>query len=171
MSIPRLRVVKMAPPSGNIMIDNTKVFRKIIDSITTLVLYILLLTLVVGMAKTVLDLRFTIFSSLDVGFNHMVSSVLTIFILIDLFNTFVDYHEHERIKLTYVTDATILIVMREIAVGMYAKEFESGFILALAALILVLGIVRVLAIRYSPEDLHDIVPSFMTGKQKETGNE
>ncbi|WP_052402934.1 phosphate-starvation-inducible PsiE family protein [Methanococcoides methylutens] len=153
------------------MIDNTKIFRKIIDSITTIVLYLLLLTLVVGMAKTLLDLRFTVFTSLDVGFNHMVSSVLTIFILIDLFNIFVDYHEHERIKLTYVTDATILIVMREIAVGMYAKEFEAGFIFALAALMLVLGIVRVLAIKYSPEEMHDIVPEFMNGKKKEPESE
>ncbi|MEL4306142.1 phosphate-starvation-inducible PsiE family protein [Methanococcoides sp. LMO-2] len=158
----------MTPPSGNNMIDNTKIFRKIIDSITTVVLYILLLTLVVGMGITLLELRFTAFTSLDLGFNHMVSSVLTIFILIDLFNIFVDYHEHERIKLTYVTDATILIVMREIAVGMYAKEFDSEFILALSALILVLGIVRVLAIRYSPEEMHDIVPEFMNGKKKET---
>ncbi len=134
------------------MIDNNKIFRKIIDSITTLFLYVLLLTLVVGMLKTVFDLRLTLFTSLDIGFNHMVSSVLTIFILIDLFNTFVDYHEHERIKLTYVTDATILIVMREIAVGMYAKEFTSDFIFALSSLILVLGIVRVLAIKYSPEN-------------------
>lgn len=133
------------------MIDNTKIFRKIIDSITTLFLYILLLTLVVGMIKTLFDLRLTLFTSLDIGFNHMISSVLTIFILIDLFNTFVDYHEHERIKLTYVTDATILIVMREIAVGMYAKEFDHNFIFALSSLILVLGIVRVLAIKYSPE--------------------
>lgn len=135
------------------MIDNNKVLRKIIDSITTLFLYVLLLTLVVGMVKTVFDLRLTLFTSLDIGFNHMVSSVLTIFILIDLFNTFVDYHEHERIKLTYVTDATILIVMREIAVGMYAKEFTYDFIFALSSLILVLGIVRVLAIKYSPD--HD----------------
>ncbi|WP_445474893.1 phosphate-starvation-inducible PsiE family protein [Methanococcoides methylutens] len=161
----------MTPPSGNNMIDNTKVFRKIINSITTVFLYLLLLTLVVGMGKTLLDLRFTVFTSLDVGFNHMVSSVLTILILIDLFNTFVDYHEHERIKLTYVTDATILIVMREIAVGMYAKEFESEFIFAIAALILVLGIVRVLAIRHSPEDMHTIIPPFVFGNQKETGNE
>lgn len=141
------------------MIDNNKIFRKIINSTTTIVLYILLLTLVVGMAKTLLDLRFTIFTSLDVGFNHMVSSVLTIFILIDLFATFVDYHEHERIKLTYVTDATILIVMREIAVGMYAKEFEFEFIIALSTLVLVLGIVRVLAIKYSPEEINKILPS------------
>jgi hypothetical protein len=40
-----------------------------------------------------------------------------------LFKTFVDYREHEEIRLKYVTDATILIVMREIAAGVYPKDF------------------------------------------------
>jgi len=34
--------------------------------------------------------------------------------VIEFFKTFADYAKHERIKLTYITDATILIVMREI---------------------------------------------------------
>jgi len=80
----------------------------------------------------------------------MVTSVLTVFIVIDLFKAFVDYHEHDRIKLTDITDATILIVLREIAVGLYSQEFGSEFILSLATLLLVLGIMRVLAVKYSP---------------------
>ncbi|MBP2029516.1 uncharacterized membrane protein (DUF373 family) [Methanohalophilus levihalophilus] len=140
-----------------IKLDNTKLFRKTIDFITTIVLYVLLLTLIVGMAKTILDLKFAVFTSLEVGFNQMVSNVLTIFILIDLFNIFVDYHEHDRIKLTYVADATILIVMREVAVGMYGSKLEPAFILSLSALLLVIVIVRVLAIKYSPEEIHNPV--------------
>jgi uncharacterized membrane protein (DUF373 family) len=130
--------------------NSIKIFKKITDMISTVFLYILLLALIVGMAKTLLDIRFILFDSLESGFNHMVTSVLTVFIVIDLFKAFVDYHEHDRIKLTDITDATILIVLREIAVGLYSKELAYEFILSLAALILVLGIMRVLAIKYSP---------------------
>lgn len=80
----------------------------------------------------------------------MVTSVLTVFIVIDLFKAFADYHENDRIKLTDVTDATILIVLREIAVGLYSQKFGYEFILSLAVLLLVLGIIRVLAVTYSP---------------------
>lgn len=118
--------------------------------ISTIFLYILLLALIVGMVKTLLDIRFILSESLESGFNRVVTSVLTVFIVIDLFKAFVDYHENDRIKLTDVTDATILIVLREIAVGLYSKEFGSQFILSLAALLLVLGVMRVLAIKYSP---------------------
>ncbi|MFA7035680.1 MAG: phosphate-starvation-inducible PsiE family protein [Methanosarcina sp.] len=80
----------------------------------------------------------------------MVTSVLTVFIVIDLFKAFVDYHEHDRIKLTDITDATILIVLREIAVGLYAQKFGYEYVLSLAVLLLVLGVIRVLAVQYSP---------------------
>jgi uncharacterized membrane protein (DUF373 family) len=130
--------------------NSIKLFKRITDMISTVFLYVLLLALIVGMAKTLLDIRFILFDSLESGFNHMVTSVLTVFIVIDLFKAFVDYHEHDRIKLTDITDATILIVLREIAVGLYSKELAYEFILSLAALILVLGIMRVLAIKYSP---------------------
>lgn len=130
--------------------DSLKLFKKVTDFISTIFLYILLLALIVGMAKTLLDIRFILFESLESGFNHMVTSVLTVFIVIDLFKAFVDYHENDRIKLTDITDATILIVLREIAVGLYSKEFGYQLILSLAALLLVLGIMRVLAVKYSP---------------------
>jgi uncharacterized membrane protein (DUF373 family) len=130
--------------------DSLKLFKQVTDAITTVILYILLFALIVGMAKTLLEIRFIIFESLESGFNHMVTSVLTVFIVIDLFKAFVDYHEHDRIKLTDITDATILIVLREIAVGLYSQKFGYEFILSLAVLLLVLGIIRVLAVQYSP---------------------
>jgi len=97
-----------------------------------------------------LDIRLIIFESLESGFSHMVTSVLTVFIVIDLFKAFVDYQENDRIRLTDITDATIFIVLREIAVGLYSQEFGYEFILSLAALLFVLSIMRVLAIKYSP---------------------
>lgn len=130
--------------------DSIKLFKKVTDAITTIILYILLLALIVGMVKTLLDIRFIIFESLESGFNHMVTSVLTVFIVIDLFKAFVDYHEHDRVKLTSITDATILIVLREIAVGLYSQKFGYEFVLSLSVLLLVLGIMRVLTITYSP---------------------
>ena len=125
----------------------------------------MLLTLVVGMAKTLLDIRFILFESLESGFNHMVTSVLTVFVVIDLFKAFVDYQENDRIKLTDITDATILIVLREIAVGLYAQKFGYEFVLSLATLLLVLGIMRVLAVKYSPADTHESYISVPKEKQ------
>ncbi len=133
------------------MIDHTKFFKKITDSIVTIILYVLLLVLITGMLRILLDIRSVAIDSLEGGFTKIVTNVLTLFIVIEFFKTFADYSKHERIKLTDITDVTILIAMREVTVGLYSKSFGFEMIFALSALLFVLGVIRVLAIRYSPE--------------------
>lgn len=135
------------------MIDHANFFRKITDYIVTIILYILLVALIAGILRILLDIRTIAIDSLDGGFRQIVAGVLTLFIVIELFKTFADYSKHERIKLTYITDATILIVMREITVGLYSQSFGYQMLLALSLLLFVLGIMRVLAVRYSPENV------------------
>ncbi|WP_231582740.1 phosphate-starvation-inducible PsiE family protein [Methanosarcina sp. MTP4] len=132
------------------MISQNKIFKMTIDLVTIIILYILLLALLVGVINILLDIKSILFGTLGGGFGQIVSSVLTIFILIDLFKTFVDYREHEEIRITYVTDATILIVMREIAAGVYAQRFDYQFILGLSILLFTLGIIRALDVKYTP---------------------
>ncbi|KCZ71369.1 putative membrane protein [Candidatus Methanoperedens nitroreducens] len=133
------------------MIDHAKFFKKITDSIVTVILYVLLLALIAGMLRILLDMRFVAVDSIEGGFHKIVTNVLTLFIVIEFFKTFADYSRHERIKLTLITDATILIVMREITVGLYSRSFGYETVFSLSALLLVLGVIRVLAVRYSPE--------------------
>ncbi len=133
------------------MIDHTKFFKKVTDSIVTIILYVLLLVLIAGVLRILLDIRSVAIDSLEGGFNRIVTNVLTLFIVIEFFKTFADYSKHERIKLTDITDVTILIAMREVTVGLYSKSFGFEIIFALSALLFVLGVIRVLAVRYSPE--------------------
>ena len=130
------------------MLNQNKIFKTVVDLVTLIILYILLLALLMGVLDILLNIKSILFGTLGGGFGQIVSGVLTIFVLIDLFKTFLDFREHEEIKITYVTDATILIVMREIAAGLYAQRYDSQFILGLSTLLLILGIVKALAIKY-----------------------
>jgi uncharacterized membrane protein (DUF373 family) len=111
------------------------------------------LALIAGMLRIILDIRTVAIDSLDGGFNKIVTNVLTLFIVIEFFKTFADYSKLERIKLTDITDVTILITMREVTVGLYSKSIGYETIFALSALLLVLGVIRVLAVKYSPEKI------------------
>jgi uncharacterized membrane protein (DUF373 family) len=130
------------------MLSHDKIFKKVIYSVTVVVLYILLLAIIVGMIDVFQNIAYVFLKTGD--FSKVVYSVLTIFVLIDLFKTFADYRVHERIKLTYVTDATILIVMREITVMIYSQKFETETLMVLSLLLLVLGIMRFIFVRYPP---------------------
>ena len=135
---------------NTLMVNQNKIFKMVTDLVTIVILYILLLALLVGLVDILRDIRSILYGSLIGGFGQIVASVLTVFILIDLFKTFVDYREHEEIRITYVTDATILIVMREIAAGVYAQRFDYEFILGMSILLLTLGAIRALAVKYPP---------------------
>ena len=135
------------------MIDHTKLFKKATDFIIPVILYVLLLTLVIGMLRILLDVPSIVTDSLEIGLTKIVTNVLTFFVVIEFFKTFADYSRYERVKLTDITDVTILIVMREVTVGLYSKSFGFETIFALSALLLVLGIIRVLAVRFSPENV------------------
>ncbi|WP_048194840.1 phosphate-starvation-inducible PsiE family protein [Methanococcoides methylutens] len=139
------------------MIKHDDIFDNIIRHVTTVILYILILALIVGVVKILASLVLIILATLggdflEINFTNVVFSVLTVFVLIDLFKTFTDYREHEQVRLTYITDATILIVMREVAAGIYAQKIEYEFLLSLAAVLVVLGAIRVLAIKYPPQE-------------------
>ncbi|WP_370575000.1 phosphate-starvation-inducible PsiE family protein [Methanomethylovorans sp.] len=127
-----------------------KIYKKVIYNVTVVVLYILLLLIIVG----VFDIFQTMWAVLmkTSNINDVVYNVLTIFVLIDLFKTFSDYRVQERIRITYVTDATILILMREITVMVYSHDFEIYVLLAFAALLLVLCIMRFISMNYHPTD-------------------
>ena len=103
-------------------VNQNEIFKTIIDLVTIIILYILLLALVVGVINILLNIKSILFGTLGGGFGQIVSSVLTIFVLIDLFKTFIDFREHEEIRITYVTDATILIVCVKLRQGYMPKD-------------------------------------------------
>ena len=132
----------------NFPIDNYKIFKIVINLVTIVILYMLLLALLVGVANILMNLNSLLFVTQVGGFSQIVSSILTVFVLIDLFKIFTDFRKHEEIRISYVTDATILIVLREIAATVYAKSFDFQVILGLSLLLLILGIIKALANKY-----------------------
>jgi len=62
----------------------------------------------------------------------------------------VEYFREHRLKLTFIVDATLVFILREVMIGLYQHQSSPLQIAALAFLALVLGGVRTLAIMYSP---------------------
>ncbi|MCQ6962362.1 hypothetical protein PV02_02850 [Methanolobus chelungpuianus] len=133
------------------MILHDKIYKKTIHIVTVLVLYILLLAIIIAMVNIFETIGYVLLQTGD--FSQVVYRILTIFVLIDLFKAFADYDVHERIRLTYVTDATILIIMREITVMVYSQDFKFDILVVLSALLLVLSLMRFISIKYHPNDI------------------
>jgi len=72
----------------------------------------------------------------------LVERVLDVIILIELFNTFMEYARTRHIRLSNLLDVTIVFSLREILIKLYAQVFDSGDLLALCILVIVLVVAR-----------------------------
>ncbi|AWN14992.1 phosphate-starvation-inducible PsiE family protein [Salinisphaera sp. LB1] len=75
-------------------------------------------------------------------FRDLVSSVLDVFVIIELFSTFVQYVKVRRIRLSMLIDVTAVFVLRDMLVTLYGKTFDTSHLLVLALLLIVLVIAR-----------------------------
>jgi uncharacterized membrane protein (DUF373 family) len=89
-------------------------------------------------------------AGLNESFGFTVTGLLTFFIIMEIFKSLVEYFREHRLKLTFIVDATLVFTLREVMIGLYQHESPPLQLAALALLALVLGILRTLAIVYSP---------------------
>jgi uncharacterized membrane protein (DUF373 family) len=80
----------------------------------------------------------------------LVERILDVVILIELFNTFMDYARTRRIRLSTLLDVTIVFSLREILIKLYAQTFSSRDLVALCILVIILVIARSITIKVSP---------------------
>ena len=73
---------------------------------------------------------------------NLVERVLDVVILVELFNTFMEYARTRRIRLSNLLDVTIVFALREILIQLYAQVFAPANLLTLCVLVIVLVIAR-----------------------------
>lgn len=128
------------------------IFKKVIDIIVKLLIPLVILTLMMGIAKIFLDLRIVFHSpTINEGFDLMVSNILSMFVVMELLKGIIEYFEVHRLKITFITDAAIVFILREAMIGLYQHKMAAAEGAVLGGLLLIIGIIRTLAIVYSPD--------------------
>ncbi len=127
-------------------------FKKIVDIIIKMMIPLVILALMIGIARIFLDLK-AVFKSptISAGFDIMVTNILSMFIVIELLRSIIEYFEIHRLRITFIVDAAMVFILREVMVGIYQHKMGAIEIASLAVLLLVIGGTRALAIVYSPD--------------------
>jgi len=112
----------------------------------------IILALMLGMARICLDLREIYLSPTILGgLNLLVTNILSMFIIIELFRSLVEYFEIHRLKITFIIDGALVFILREIMIGLYQSKMDVNETLAVSFLLLVVGAIRTMAILFSPK--------------------
>ena len=72
----------------------------------------------------------------------IISDVLTLFILIELSRSLIDYFNMHRLRLTFIIDAGIVFVLRELMIKMFENKISVEEMFAISSVLFVLGALR-----------------------------
>lgn len=121
------------------------------------ILSILILAILSGMLGgviiTILHLRLLFSMDIEHALRIIIIDVLTILAVLEMFKTTLAYFSEGRVKVTYIIDTVIVVMVTEI-MACWFKEFDLYKMSTLTFLVLTLCVMRVFSVKYSPSIKH-----------------
>ncbi len=130
-------------------LDLTEIWSRCIKGVLSLVIVTLLTALTAGAIKTLWEIRLLIDQSAEVVLRQVIVNTLMLLALVEVFKTTVTYFREGRVKVTFIVD-TILVVMLTEVISQWFRGGDWQVLMALLGVLLILSIVRVMAVRWSP---------------------
>lgn len=129
----------------NQLIDRFKsLFNYVVEWVFGLMLLFLMLGIAIGAAKLFLNLKDMVTVGQVTGtYLKTISDVLSLFILIELSRSLVDYFDNNRLRMTYIVDAGIVFILREIMIKLFDNKLPVDQIYALSVLLFALTVLRI----------------------------
>jgi uncharacterized membrane protein (DUF373 family) len=131
-----------------------RLFARIVDVVLKLLMLLAIVALMVGVARVFLDLAAVWRSkSISAGFDLLVTDILSMFVVIELMKSVIEYIEIHRLKITFILDAAVVFILREVMIGLYKHAMGAAEIGALSVLLIVLGGFRIATVSFWPRAL------------------
>ncbi len=125
-------------------IDYRKYFEHVIAVVFSVILVIITLGIIIGVVQLLYTLGDMVMKEeLGRDYLKLISEVLTLFILIELSRSLVEYFNTRRLRMTFIVDAAIVFVLREIMIKLFEHKITPEELYALSALLLVMSLLRI----------------------------
>ena len=118
------------------------------DRTVDLVFGIILVFIIAGITIGTLQLFVTTgkllaFKGVTGHYIDIISDVLTLYVLIELSRSLVEYFDSHRLRLTFIVDAAIVFILRETIIAIFRHEMRPDMLYAYSVFLTVLGALRI----------------------------
>lgn len=124
------------------------------QAILSLLIVAILLAILAGVIYTFYDMRLIYRMDFLGAFKTILVDMLTVLALIEVLRTAMAYFSEGRVKVTYIIDTVMVVVLTEVMAFWY-KEMEWQKVAMVIALILSLALVRIIAVSFSPQRVQE----------------
>ena len=128
-------------------VRSEKIFDVSVKAVFSLILVALAGVILAGAFKLFLQLWVTVNRGGITGqYLDFITDVLTLFVLIELSRSLVEYFKVQRLRMTFIVDAAIVFIIREVMILVFQHKAEPLELLALSAFLGVLTVLRIASI-------------------------
>ena len=122
--------------------------KHIFNSVVDIVFGIILIFIIIGIAIGTVQLFVGIwelfkFKGITGHYINLITDVLTLYVLVELSRSLVEYFDSHRLRLTFIADAAIVFIIRELLIILFKHEFTSDMLYSFSAILFVLGALRI----------------------------
>ena len=122
--------------------------KRIFDIVVDLVFGVILIFIVIGIAVGTVQLFVTVWKLLEFKgvtghYIDVIADVLTLYVLIELSRSLVEYFNSHKLRLTFIVDAAIVFIIREVLITLFKHEITPDMLYAFSAILFVLGALRI----------------------------
>ena len=119
-------------------------FDRSVDVVFSIILVFIMLGIAIGTAQLFFTTwKLLAFEGITGHYIDIIADVLTLYVLIELSRSLVEYFNTHKLRLTFIIDAAIVFVLREILIMLFKHEIKPDMLYAFSAFLLVLGALRI----------------------------
>ena len=133
--------------------DPSSFYEKLAKWVLSLLILTILSGMMGGVVITMVHLRLLFSKDIEHALRVIIIDALTILAMLEIFKTTLAYFSEGRVKVTYIIDTVIVVMLTEI-MACWFKEFNLYKLGTIAVLVLVLCVMRVFSVKYSPSMKH-----------------
>jgi len=132
---------------------------RLLDNSILFSLFVLELILSAGLFLNLIKIFYDIYESypnINEIIRHLINNALSMFILIEIIKSINDYIYYKRIRISVVLDVSIIILLRELVLGLYQHTISESFAIMITGIIFIMIIARAITIKFSPNNYNRI---------------
>lgn len=133
----------------NLDLKLNRCFEASTRTLLSLFIATIFLAVLAGTAWTLYDLRLIFSQGLHGAFKTILIDMLTVLALVEILRTALAYLSEGRVKVTYIIDTVIVVVLTE-AMSFWYREIDWNRLGMVITLVLSLACIRIVAVRFSP---------------------
>lgn len=126
------------------------IYTKITSFLIGILIFVIFLSIAGGLIKTVIDLKGLLAQSVEAASRQVLINILIIFALIEVLRTALSYLSDRRVRVTFIIDTVLIVMLNEIMSFWFKGGNINSFIILMTSIIVLIG-ARIVAIRYSPD--------------------